>query len=70
MEKELLSLVSDFLNIENCNLETKRSDIENWDSLAHVMLLSEIENKFDKKIKIEDFASVTSVKDILDLLQK
>ena len=44
-------------------------NLSKWDSLAQVKIISKIEKKF-KKIKTSDLLELTSVKDIVNYLNK
>jgi acyl carrier protein len=44
------------------------SDIEGWDSLNHVVLISTIEERFGVKFKLKDLMSIENVGDIRKLL--
>ena len=48
--------------------KTKDSDISAWDSLAHVNLMMNLEQRFDLFLEVEDFSRLTSVPTILDYL--
>ena len=49
--------------------ETNPNDIEEWDSLAHVALLTAVEQQFNVQFTADEMASITSVGAILDTLQ-
>ena len=49
---------------------TTSDDIEDWDSLAHLTLVAEIEGSFDTKFTIGEIAGIKTVGDILGLLAK
>ena len=44
------------------------NNLENWDSLGHLKLLSEIENKFKIKFSNKEIPEITDEKKILSLL--
>lgn len=43
--------------------------IEGWDSLAHVQLMLAIESEFDLTLSLDDAASMTSIPEILKVLE-
>lgn len=50
--------------------ETCAADIEDWDSLAQMTLVSAIEKKFDIKFKIDEVVCLKNVGDIVDLIER
>ncbi len=51
------------------NIETSAQDIDNWDSLNHVMLIAAIENKFDISFELDEMINFKNVGDILNAIQ-
>lgn len=47
---------------------TSAADIEDWDSLTHITLISEIEDAFDYKFDMKAVLGMKNVGDMLDLL--
>ncbi len=56
----------------NSNLELRddltASQVENWDSLSHMILISEIENTFQVKFKLKELNKMRNVGEMIDLL--
>lgn len=50
--------------------ETTADDIEDWDSLEQINLLTAIERRFGIKFKLEDVRGLQNVGDLLDLVQR
>ena len=44
--------------------------IDKWDSLHHVMLITEIEKEFDVSFEFSEMQEIYSVEDIIQLIQK
>jgi len=44
------------------------NDIENWDSLSHFLLISNIEEKFNIKLGLSELNKTTNVGDLLELI--
>jgi acyl carrier protein len=42
--------------------------VESWDSLSHMILISEIENTFQVKFKLKELNKMRNVGDMIDLL--
>ena len=75
-EQEILSAVQDFFrdNFDDDSLEITRAtcadDIEDWDSLEQINLLTAIEKKFGIKFKLADVRGLKDVGDLLDLVSR
>lgn len=50
--------------------ETTAEDIEDWDSLTHITLITEIENEFDFKFGMKDVLGMENVGEMLDIIEK
>jgi acyl carrier protein len=48
--------------------ELSAVDIEKWDSLSHMLLISEIENEFAIKFKLKDLNRMANVGDMIAIL--
>jgi len=44
--------------------------VDNWDSLTHMLLISEIEASFDVKFKLRELNRMKNVGDMIDLLME
>ena len=48
--------------------ETTAQDIEGWDSLRHVQLISAVETAFGIKFKLREVMGMKNVGDLIDLI--
>ena len=48
--------------------EMTAQDIEKWDSLRHIQLISEVERVFRIKFKLREVLSMKNVGDLIDLI--
>jgi acyl carrier protein len=48
--------------------EMTAQDIEKWDSLRHIQLISEVERAFGIKFKLREVLSMKNVGDLVDLI--
>lgn len=48
-----------------CN-ELTANDVDQWDSLSHMLLITEIENAFSIKFKLKDLNKMHDVGDMID----
>ena len=75
-EQEILNAVQDIFrdNFDDDTLEITRStcadDIEDWDSLEQINLLTAMEKKFGLKFKLEDVRGLENVGDLLALIER
>lgn len=75
-KNEILMAVQDIFrdNFDDDSLvltrETSADDIEDWDSLEQINLLTAIEKKFGLKFKLEDVRGLANVGDLLDLIDR
>ncbi len=49
---------------------TTSSDIEEWDSLTHITLISEVEDAFGFKFSMKDVLGMKNVGEMVDIIQK
>ena len=75
-EQQILAAVQDIFrdNFDDDTLvigrETTANDIEDWDSLEQINLLTAIEKKFGIKFKLADVRGLKDVGDLLDLVAR
>ena len=72
-EEKVIAVVSKALEIseDSINLNTKSSEIPEWDSLGHLAILMKISEEIgDQYNESQELASATSVKEIFDCLNK
>ena len=48
------------------NMGTSQENLENWDSLNHILLIVEVEKKFNIKFKVGEISELNSVKKIFE----
>ncbi len=67
----LLELISNLFDIdkEDLGMDTKREELDEWDSLAHIQLILELESEYDIKIPFEEVVEINSIKDILKYIE-
>ncbi len=69
--KDLTQIFTNVLDIENVNLtkETTANDIDEWDSLTHVMLIVEIEKHFKIKFTSKEILSWKNIGEMIDSIK-
>lgn len=50
--------------------ETTSSDIEDWDSLTHITLISEVEDEFDVKFSMKEVVGMKNVGEMVDIIER
>lgn len=48
--------------------ELSANDVDNWDSLSHMLLISEIEKEFSIKFKLKDLNKMKNVGDLISII--
>lgn len=68
MKEKIIALMEEVLNVETGTIteDTMMSDVEEWDSLAHVMLIGELEEKLGIAIPLEDAVELKGVRELLE----
>ena len=69
--EQIISIVSKNIKVpeKNINISSKSSDFYQWDSLAQVNIILEIEKKINKEIGASKMGELTSIKSILSYLK-
>ena len=72
MGDRLIAIVAAVLRVptSKLTLEIGPADLEAWDSLAQINLVSEIETEFGVSIPIEQVAEIRHIGDFLPYLEK
>lgn len=50
--------------------ETSAADVEGWDSLAHVSLITKVESRFGVRFRVSEVAELRNVGELLDLITR
>lgn len=56
--------------VANVRPDTPRDEIAGWDSLGVLTLMADLDEKFDIRVSEKEMTAMTSVQDILDLLER
>ncbi len=52
----------------NISREMSANDLSEWNSLNHMILVSEVENAFSIKLKLKDLNKMRNVGDMIDII--
>lgn len=71
-DDKLLDILTRVFRIEKDEIkdDLKRKDFEPWDSMAHLMLVSEVENEFEIFFEDEEVVDIWTVADLKKLLKQ
>ncbi|MBP3200430.1 MAG: acyl carrier protein [Lachnospiraceae bacterium] len=66
--KKINDILKDIFDDETLviSMETTAKDIDEWDSLNHITIISTIENEFDVDFTMEEVVNFKNVGDIVD----
>lgn len=69
IENKLLEIVAEIVEveIEDLSLDTELNE-DNWDSLAVITFISEVDSEFDIVVSPSKVAEVTKISDLLELI--
>lgn len=72
MEQEFLEMITEVFEIENkeITLNDAFRDFEEWDSLAHLSLIAEIDDIYNITIEDETFKNLKTLKELYEEIQK
>ena len=68
VKKKLIKIIKERFKVKKKKRLLSMNNLENWDSLGHLKLLSEIEKKFKIKFSNKEIPVITDEKKILSLL--
>jgi acyl carrier protein len=71
-DNKLLDILTRVFRIERDEIkdDLKRKDFEPWDSMAHLMLVSEVENEFEIFFEDEEVVDIWTVADLKKILKQ
>ena len=67
----VVSTICDVLDLtaEEISITTMIDQVDEWDSLAQINIISQLEKEFNIFVEIEAFEKLLSVQDIVDLIE-
>lgn len=68
MKEKVIALIEEILKVPAGTVteETMIEDVEQWDSLAHVMIIGALEEKLGISIPLEEAIELTGMKELLE----
>lgn len=70
MKEKVIEIMKDVLETEDISLNTSQDNCENWNSLRHLNLVSELEDEFNMEFEPEEIAEMRSVNNIIEIIKK
>lgn len=72
MKDKIIALIEEILKVPHGTIteQTRIEDVEQWDSLAHVMIIGELDEKLGIEIPLEDAVEITDMQELLDMALK
>ena len=67
--KEILSKIL-LIDEDKIHDQLSRKDVDDWDSMTHLIIISEIESYFDTILNDEDIMAIQTIGDITKILTK
>lgn len=70
--ESLNQIVSKILLLDETEIndQTSRKDVKTWDSMAHLLLVTEVESAFGIMMSDDDISGIMTVGDIRTILRK
>lgn len=67
MQDKIIALVEEILKVPTGTVtpDTMMDEVEEWDSLAHVMIIGELEDRLGISIPLEDAIELKGMKELL-----
>lgn len=72
MEKKVIALIASVLkvSVEEVTLETEIGELDEWDSLHNMEIITELEKTFNVKITSDMLVDLEDVSDIVSLIEE
>ena len=69
---KLTDIFREIFNNEDIILDIKMTakDIDNWDSLTHMLLIGKIEEKFEIKFKLKELNNLDNVGNLIEIINE
>lgn len=68
LEEKVLEIMRETFGVNDVTTEASQKNCEQWDSLRHLALASELEDAFDLELEPEEIADMTDFSRVIALL--
>ena len=69
LEEKVLKIMCETFGVEEVTPEASQKNCEQWDSLRHLALASELEDAFDLELEPEEIAEMTDFSRVIAMLK-
>ena len=69
LEEKVLGIMRETFGLEEVTPEASQKNCEQWDSLRHLALASELEDAFDLELEPEEIAEMTDFSRVIAMLK-
>lgn len=68
MKEKIIALIEEILKVPAGTIteDTMIADVEQWDSLAHVLIIGELESRLGISIPLDEAIELTGMKELLE----
>ncbi len=68
MREKIIALIEELLKVPAGTIteDTEISEVEQWDSLAHVMIIGELESRLGVSIPLEEAVELSGVRELFE----
>lgn len=72
LKDSLIELLADILEIETSDIDfqEKLSELENWDSVNSLRILTHIEDEFNIRLSMEEYSNIQRINELSELIEK
>ena len=72
IEKKIISIVNNIIDIPGTEikLESSMYNTSGWDSLAHLQIISSIEDWIGRKLILDEIVNIVCIQDLVEIIEK
>jgi acyl carrier protein len=70
MKDKVVEVFKKVFENNDITFESTREELENWDSMNHLMLIFEVESRFEVNFEPDEMNNITSVKSMYLIIEK
>lgn len=68
LAEEIIKIIKNITRSDNVDVQSSNQNLDQWDSLAYMSIISEIEINYDIEVTEENINNFGSVKSIIDII--
>jgi len=69
LEEKVLEIMCETFGVDDVSTSVSQKNCEQWDSLRHLILASELEEAFDLELEPEEIAEMTDFERVITMLK-